>query len=148
MSKPLLGQELNASGMQFSQNNSSHHGKVVQHSKTNSKDIQMDDENQYRSYYEKESNQDKLKIISEDFIDGLIDKRKKMADAKNVQIYNEKTKGLKNNLKNENRIPNVASISDKKASKFLHNGSQLKNKTAAGYTFSSSAAKDQKTLNH
>jgi len=39
-----------------------------------------------------------------------------MMSNKQIKSYNDGTKQVKNNMKNEKKIPNVASISDKKAS--------------------------------
>jgi hypothetical protein len=146
-SKPIVGEDMRASGAQFSNhgkvmssNNHSRHGSMIL---SKSKGINLSDENQYKSYVDRENQQDKLKIISEDFIDGLIDKRNRMQANKAIKSYNEQTKGMKSNLRNEQKIPNVASISNKKASMMLHNGSAVK----AGYSYNNTTKKDMKTLN-
>ena len=110
----------------------------------NSRSVILDDENQYRSQLEKESGNDKLKIISEDFIDKLIEKRNKMNQNKTVKSYNDQTKQIRSNSHMEQRIPNVASISNKRASKNLHNGAAVKH---GAYSFNTTAKKDMKTLN-
>jgi len=71
-----------------------------------------------------------------------------MLGNKQVHSYNDDVKNVRRSTANEKRIPNVASMSDKKASQMLHNGTAVKKRSLAGYSFATTSAKDQKTLNH
>jgi hypothetical protein len=67
--------------------------------------------------------------------------------------YNKQIKEIKPSTKNENRIPNVASISEKKASKMLQGATtntlikKNKNMVSVGnYSYLTTKTKDSKTL--